>query len=245
MLRKTFRHYDIDNIIVTVSRGMLQLNPDLTIECSTPAGGAGAAARGEAEPDPPGPEENPPPPPRARHLLVSGRRLPAGHRPAAGGIQLFGGSTSHPITLTQMNHSQCELLASDEMLRSVSGTAYGKNFDEVRQRLKLGASPANALSSSMATGWKPTAWAGYSSPTARCMKTTRSATAITIFTTPGSRNETRPAPFSPSLPGIYRRRRVQRLEAAAGENDGVMSCSTKAIMRFETWRKRTSTAISI
>ncbi|HIH6660854.1 TPA: winged helix-turn-helix domain-containing protein, partial [Klebsiella michiganensis] len=32
MLRKTFRHYDIDNIIVTVSRGLLQLNPDLTIE---------------------------------------------------------------------------------------------------------------------------------------------------------------------------------------------------------------------
>jgi hypothetical protein len=26
MLRKTFRHYDIENIIVTVSRGMLQLN---------------------------------------------------------------------------------------------------------------------------------------------------------------------------------------------------------------------------
>ena len=32
MLRKTFRHYDIDNIIVTVSRGMLQLNQDLNIE---------------------------------------------------------------------------------------------------------------------------------------------------------------------------------------------------------------------
>jgi DNA-binding winged helix-turn-helix (wHTH) protein len=28
MLRKTFRHYDIENIIVTVSRGMLQLNPN-------------------------------------------------------------------------------------------------------------------------------------------------------------------------------------------------------------------------
>ncbi|WP_250667316.1 winged helix-turn-helix domain-containing protein, partial [Escherichia coli] len=32
MLRKTFPHYDIDNIIVTVSRGMLQLNQDLSIE---------------------------------------------------------------------------------------------------------------------------------------------------------------------------------------------------------------------
>ena len=32
MLRKTFRHYGIDNIIVTVSRGYLQLNPDVVIE---------------------------------------------------------------------------------------------------------------------------------------------------------------------------------------------------------------------
>ncbi len=32
MLRKTFRHYDIENIIVTVSRGHLQLNPQVHIE---------------------------------------------------------------------------------------------------------------------------------------------------------------------------------------------------------------------
>lgn len=32
MLRKTFRHYDIENIIVTVSRGHLQLNPQVNIE---------------------------------------------------------------------------------------------------------------------------------------------------------------------------------------------------------------------
>lgn len=32
MLRKTFRHYGIDNIIITVARGYLQLNPDVSIE---------------------------------------------------------------------------------------------------------------------------------------------------------------------------------------------------------------------
>jgi hypothetical protein len=52
-----------------------------------------------------------------------------------------GGGESRPITLTQMTHSQCELLASDEMLRSVSATAYARNFDEVRQRLKLECKP--------------------------------------------------------------------------------------------------------
>ncbi|MCV5473309.1 helix-turn-helix domain-containing protein, partial [Escherichia coli] len=32
MLRKTFRHYGIDNIIITVARGYLQLNPNVSIE---------------------------------------------------------------------------------------------------------------------------------------------------------------------------------------------------------------------
>ncbi|HHO0880996.1 winged helix-turn-helix domain-containing protein [Aeromonas hydrophila] len=32
ILRKAFRHYDIDNIIITVSRGYLQLNPEVIIE---------------------------------------------------------------------------------------------------------------------------------------------------------------------------------------------------------------------
>ncbi|HCN5368257.1 TPA: winged helix family transcriptional regulator, partial [Escherichia coli] len=37
--------------------------------------------------------------------------------------------------------SQCELLASDEMRRSVSEESYGKNFDEVRQRLNIACKP--------------------------------------------------------------------------------------------------------
>jgi len=32
ILRKTFRHYDIDNIIITVTHGRLELNPDINIE---------------------------------------------------------------------------------------------------------------------------------------------------------------------------------------------------------------------
>lgn len=90
MLRKTFRHYDIDNIIVTVSRGLLQLNPDLTIEMLDASPEPEPPLAAEAEPDPAAvPEEKDRfQPPRARHLLVSGWRLPAHHRPAAGGMQL-------------------------------------------------------------------------------------------------------------------------------------------------------------
>ena len=136
-----------------------------------------------------------------------------------------------------MNHSQCELLASDEMLRSVSATAYGKNFDEVRQRLKLGCKPGSVSFSSTATGWRLTARPGIfahcamheDNPFSYCDN---------YFTTPGSRNETR-APHLFALSALT-------FVAAAGfsvwrllpdANDGVMSCSTKAIMRFENMEK--------
>lgn len=147
MLRKTFRHYDIENIIVTVSRGMLQLNPELTIAIiddiaeapSEPAAEvapmqeSGAFTRAEEDPAP------------SRHARGTCWYM-AGASLLAIALLLLafafvGGGESRPITLTQMTHSQCELLASDEMLRSVSATAYARNFDEVRQRLKLECKP--------------------------------------------------------------------------------------------------------
>lgn len=141
MLRKTFRHYGIDNIIVTVSRGYLQLNPDVSIEAV---------------------DESPEPTPEetiTKPLPVEEKqRLP--HTAHARGMcwyiagaclltislllvafSVVGISESHPIALTQITHSQCELLASDDMLRSVNASAYGKNFDEVRQRLNVACKP--------------------------------------------------------------------------------------------------------
>jgi hypothetical protein len=240
MLRKTFRHYDIDNIIVTVSRGMLQLNQDLSIELLD-AGPAPDASPAAPPGEPAGAGRKP-------------HRLPLHARTCwylAGGCLLvialllvvaftFAGThVARPINLTLMNHSQCELLASDEMLRSVSATAYGKNFDEVRQRLKLSCKPGSVLFSSMATGWRPTAWAGYFSPTARCTKTTRLAIAITTFTTPGSRNETRAPPFfALSALAFIAAAGFSAWRLLPDANDGVMSCSTKAIMRFENMEKR-------
>lgn len=147
MLRKTFRHYDIDNIIVTVSRGMLQLNQDLSIELL------------DAEPPLAKAAHSPEPPDEAATPAAATPPAPAATRHArgmcwylAGGCLLvialllvaFSLAATHvarPINLTLMSHSQCELLASDEMLRSVSANAYGKNFDEVRQRLKLSCKP--------------------------------------------------------------------------------------------------------
>lgn len=140
MLRKTFRHYGIDNIIVTVSRGYLQLNPDVVIEAlddTVPEITDITPPVIQTEP-PPQVEESAPPSAHARGmcwymagvgLLVMSLLLVA--------FSLAGSRESRPIALSQMTHSQCELLASDEMLRSVTASAYGKNFDDVRQRLKI------------------------------------------------------------------------------------------------------------
>lgn len=148
MLRKTCRHYGIDNIIVTVSRGYLQLNPDVVIQpmdespvvAQEPV--VNEAERAASEPQALEAATSPAQTPHARGmcwyiagacLLTIALLLVA--------FSLVGSGESRPIRLTQITHSQCELLASDEMLRSVSASGYGKNFDNVRQRLNVECKP--------------------------------------------------------------------------------------------------------
>lgn len=158
MLRKTCRHYDIDNIIVTVSRGMLQLNPDLAIEIIDSSPMVSSASEARAAPEAERPQEPAAPvPPTAREERAASTSHSRGACWYMAGASLLtialllvifafaGSNPARPITLTPMSHSQCELLASEEMLRSVSATAYGKNFDEVRQRLKLECKPGERL----------------------------------------------------------------------------------------------------
>ena len=125
---------------------MLQLNQDLSIELLD-AGPALADVASPAAPpgEPAGAGRETIPPaasPHARGMcwyLAGGCLLVIALLLVA--FTFAGTHVARPINLTLMNHSQCELLASDEMLRSVSATAYGKNFDEVRQRLKLSCKP--------------------------------------------------------------------------------------------------------
>lgn len=144
MLRKTFRHYDIDNIIVTVSRGHLQLNPDMVI------GMLDANREPVSEMDLRQTSLH-----KSDAVRSENKQKPASTLHSRGICWYLTGlclltfalllvtfsflaeKESRPIALTRINHSQCELLASDEMLRSVAKTAYVRNFDAVRQRLKL------------------------------------------------------------------------------------------------------------
>ncbi|NUU68252.1 winged helix-turn-helix domain-containing protein [Enterobacteriaceae bacterium BIT-l23] len=142
MLRKTFRHYGIDNIIISVSRGHLQLNPDVHIQMPAPAPA-------------PALEIQPQPTPAPEHAITEAIDTPQTHGLcwylAGTGmliialllvlLSMVSGSTLLPVALTPIHHSQCELLASDVMLHSVSETTYVKNFDAVLQRLNLKCKP--------------------------------------------------------------------------------------------------------
>ncbi len=144
MLRKTFRHYHIDNIIVTISRGNLQLNPAIVVETLVESPIPLLAA-----PDPchevAAPKENSPNPPCPQHergmcwYMASAALLAISCLLV--GFALVGRVASHPISLTPLTQHECALLASEDMLSSVAGNAYRKNFDAVRQRLKLTCKP--------------------------------------------------------------------------------------------------------
>ena len=148
ILRKAFRHYDIDNVIITVSRGYLQLNPDVIIEPI------------DNVPAPPIEIAPPPSTVATSEPLLEPAEWQYSLTPHSRGIcwyiaggcmlvfalllvafGLLNGREPRPVTLTWVSNNQCELLASDEMLRSVSATAYGEHFDQVRQRLNISCKP--------------------------------------------------------------------------------------------------------
>lgn len=147
MLRKTFRHYDIDNIIVTVSRGNLQLNPDIILDVI------------DAQPEPAA-EKSPQLAATVTadgHVRGMGKEIQKNHSPAVCWylasaclltiasllviVTLVAEPKISPITLKQFSHNQCEIQASEEMLRSLVTDTWRKNIERVRQRLNLNCKP--------------------------------------------------------------------------------------------------------
>ncbi len=147
ILLKTFRQYDIENIIVTVSRGHLQLNPVVTVlPLAAESHEAEHTAQRQVSSQQTARNSSPKSPTRTLHtqgmcwymasitLLVIAGLLVA--------FTLSGSVASRVITLNPIQHSLCELLASEEMLNSVSATSYVRNFEAVRQRLNLTCQPS-------------------------------------------------------------------------------------------------------
>lgn len=141
MLRKALRHYEVDNVIVSVSRGFLQLNPNITVEPLT----AKPVPLPETRPEPLPTEI----PPTSFRTVIAPSDDKHGKYWYLAGCTLLGiavvlviltalnWNRSRAISFTRMSEGPCELLASDEMLHSVTETLYRQNFERVRQRLKL------------------------------------------------------------------------------------------------------------
>lgn len=145
MLRKTFRHYDIENVIVTVPRGYLQLNPDISVELLQ-----ACTETNTTLPPLPLPSDN------VALLTAASTTIPPSHTEEIcwhiasvslliiALLLVFGlliGDKPAHIPLTPLSLNQCELLASKGMLQSVAASVYISNFDHVRQRLDLACKP--------------------------------------------------------------------------------------------------------
>lgn len=143
MLRKTFRYYGINNIILTVSRGNLQLNPEISVDTieKTPEQTLSQPRESEVLP-------------QKQCIPLSSPALPHFISWYRSGLILLGLSfifmimtlvtdrKLKPVTLTPLTSGQCHLLASKEMLSSIQEKTYTINFNTVRQALKIDCLPS-------------------------------------------------------------------------------------------------------
>ncbi|WON77384.1 transcriptional regulator [Serratia sp. UGAL515B_01] len=140
MLRKAFRSYGIENIIVTVARGRLELNPDLTIEVIDDTLPHSVIDAGEGE----RPEQIvPPPAPRPSAVNSPDRYWGyAGVAISLLAVALLGWSWANsgsmkPITLTPIAQEPVEVFSTDMMINPRMRENYLNNFIAVKEKKKI------------------------------------------------------------------------------------------------------------
>ncbi len=138
MLRKAFRCYGIENVIVTVARGRLEINPELVIEVIDDAVLYPAAHVGESEP----PAETAVEP--APAVIDSHDRYwgYAGAAISLLAIALFGWSWANsgslkPISLTTLAQEPVEVFSTDLMINPRMRENYLNNFIAVKEKKKI------------------------------------------------------------------------------------------------------------
>ncbi|PIF20913.1 DNA-binding winged helix-turn-helix (wHTH) domain-containing protein [Candidatus Pantoea floridensis] len=133
MLRKTFRLYGVDNVIVSISRGNLQLNPAISVEVMT----SSANLLPDIVINTPD-----------TFSTADNFSLSTTFWYLASAILLslafllmiftfYDGLAASAITLTHLHQEQCELSVEEEMLATFNQTAYVKNFNTVRKNLNV------------------------------------------------------------------------------------------------------------
>lgn len=165
LLRKTFRHYGIENIIVTIAKGRLEFNPDISIELIDDSTLLPAtqmmtetvttnsekllSEEKESTVTTIQIDENE----NQNTINQSDIQHTEKQRPeicwylASAGflfgalflaiLVFFNQHYSRPISLTPLTHNDCELLSNEAMINSSVSDNYVRNFDAVRNKLNL------------------------------------------------------------------------------------------------------------
>lgn len=136
MLRKAFRRYGIDNVIVTVSRGRLELNPELQIEVIDDAPLHPAVLASEPAPPAAEPASAPPSAAAGEHDHYWGY---SGAVLVLLALALFGWSWSNghsltPLRFSQLTQTPVEVFSTDMMLDQRMRNNYLQNFNAVKKK---------------------------------------------------------------------------------------------------------------
>ena len=142
MLRKTFRHYDIENIILTISRGNLQFNPDIAVEMLD-------SLSPQPEPEVHSEQTTPPKVVKEHQAFPAARKI---NWNIASAVLLVLSllmlpfsliNRLHPVFISPVSVSGqgCELSGTTDMVGSVTTHDYEKNFLNVLHGLNLTCKP--------------------------------------------------------------------------------------------------------
>lgn len=156
ILRKAFRHYDIENIIVTVAKGRLEINPDLDIELIDPiilhpvlATNDISSALSENSDETPDEKINLQSEGALAENLTSSVEASVDCYWEYAAIfilvcactlfswSFFSDSAVKTMILTPVVNDQCELLSTEDMINSELNESYVKNFNAVKDQQKI------------------------------------------------------------------------------------------------------------
>ncbi|SQH14976.1 transcriptional regulator [Providencia heimbachae] len=155
LLRKAFRQYGIENIIVTVARGRLEFNPEVSVELIDKKGLdpiAHISNLSEIQeatvvsspnivltPSPiVTPEKAIPLTKEKKEIcwyLASATFLLCSVLLAV--MAYLSNQPSQPISLTVLEHNKCDVLSNEKMINGTVALKYVQNFDTVRNNLSL------------------------------------------------------------------------------------------------------------
>ncbi|GAB1437397.1 winged helix-turn-helix domain-containing protein [Providencia sp.] len=155
LLRKAFRQYGIENIIVTVARGRLEFNSEVSLELIddikiSPIEPISSLHEIDEATVVLSPTQNsisqPVEEPNATSSLTPEKKEVCWYLASAAFLlcsvllavmAYLSNQPSLPINMTVLGHSNCDVLSNEKMINATVAQKYVQNFDQVRNNLNL------------------------------------------------------------------------------------------------------------